>query len=83
MAGTFHTTHTCKTKFKVPELNQSAEVCKKLCVTQMNGRYYTILGQDVLKELGLVINFDTETFCWDKSVVGIKPPDFTPETSYF
>ena len=29
MAGTFNTNHTCKTKFKVPELNQSAEISKK------------------------------------------------------
>ena len=49
MAGLFNTTHMCKTKFKVPELNQSAEICKKLHVTHMNGRYDAILGQDVLR----------------------------------
>ena len=38
MAGTFNTTHTCKTKF---------EICKKLHATQMNGRYDAILGQDI------------------------------------
>ena len=64
MAGTFNTTHTCKTKFKVPELNQSAEVEKKLHVTQMNGRYDLILGQDVLWELGLIINIHVETVQW-------------------
>ena len=75
MAGIFNTTHTCETKFKVPEINQLAEVCKKLHVTQMNGRYNAILGQDVLKELGLVINFHAETVCWKKSVVDMKPPE--------
>ena len=33
MAGTFNITHTCKTKVKGSELNQSAEICKNLHVT--------------------------------------------------
>ena len=44
MAGMFNITHTYETKFKVLELNQSAEICKKLHVTQMNRRYDAILG---------------------------------------
>ena len=60
MTGMFNTTHMCETKFKIPELNQSAEISKKLHVAQMNGRYIVILGQDVLKELKLVINFHAE-----------------------
>ena len=83
MAGKFNTTHTCETKFKVPELNQSAEISKKLHVTQMNGRYDVILGQDVLKKLGLVIDFRTETVRWNNSVIDMKPPDCIQETSYY
>ena len=82
MAGTSNITHTCKTKFKVPELNQS-EICKKLHVTQMNGRYNAILGQKKLRELGLVINFHAETVCWNDSAIDMKPPDCTQETLYF
>ena len=73
MAGTFNTTHTCETKFKVPELDQSAEISKKLHVTQMNGRYDIILGQDILRELGLVINIHAETVRWNNSVIDMKP----------
>ena len=83
MAGMFNTTHTCETKFKVPELNQSAEISKKLHVTQMNGRYDIILGQDVLRELGLIIDFHAETVCWNNSVIDMKPPDYIQETSYY
>ena len=45
----------------------------------MNKRYDAILGQDVLRELGLVIDFHLET------VLGtdMNPPDCTQETSYF
>ena len=73
IAGTFNTNHACETKFKVPELNQSAEMCKKLHVTQMNGRYDTILGQDILRELGLAIDFHAETVYWNKSVIYEAP----------
>ena len=73
MAGTFNTTHTYKTKFKFLELKQSAEICKKMHVTQMNGRYDAILGQDILREINLVINFHTETICWNESVIDMKP----------
>ena len=83
MVGTFNITHTCKTKFEVPELNQSAEVCKKLHVMQINGRYDAILGQDILRELGLVIDFHTETVCWNKYVIDMNTPDCTQETLYF
>ena len=83
MAGTFNTTHTCETKFKDPELNQSAEISKKLHVTQMNGRYDIILGRDILKEIGLVINFHAETVRWNNSIIDMKPPDCIQETSYY
>ena len=43
----------------------------------MDGRYNAILGQDVVKELGLVINFHAETVLWKESVVDMKPPDCT------
>ena len=49
----------------------------------MNGRYNTILGQDVLRELCLVIDFHAETVCRNKSVIDMKLPDCTQETSYF
>ena len=77
MAGTLNTTNTCETSFKVPELNQSVEICKKLHVTQMNGRYDAILGQDILRELDLVIDFHAETICWNNSVIDMRPPDCT------
>ena len=83
MTGMFNTTHTCETKFKVPELNQSAEICKKLHVMQMNGRYNAILGRDILREIGLVIDFYAEIVCWNNSVIDMKPPDCTQETLYF
>ena len=77
MAGTFNTTHMCKTKLKIPELNQSAETCKQLHITQMNRRYDAMLGQDILRELGLVIDCHAETICWNNSVIDMKPPDCT------
>ena len=42
-----------------------------------------ILGRDVLRELSLVIDSHVETVCWNESVIDIKPPDCTQETSYF
>ena len=49
----------------------------------MNGRYNAILGQDILRELGLVINFHANNVCLDNSLIDMKSPDCTQETSYF
>ena len=49
----------------------------------MNRRYDVILGQDVLKKLGLVINFHAENVCGNNAVINMKPPDCTQESSYF
>ena len=39
-------------------------------------RYDTILGREVLKEMGIVLNFKTGTMKWDESIVPMKlyPP---------
>ena len=39
-------------------------------------RYDAILGREVLKEMGVVLNFKTRTMKWDESIVPMKlfPP---------
>ena len=49
----------------------------------MNGRYNITLGQDILREIGLVINFHAETVRWNNSVIDMKPPNCNQETSYY
>ena len=83
MAGTFNTTHTCEATFKLPELNQSAKIKTKLHVTKMKGSYDVILGRDVLRELGIILDFQSETVTWNESTISMKPTDCTQDTSYF
>ena len=37
--------------------------------------YDIILGQDLLKELGFIINYKDETMTWDDATIGMKPLD--------
>ena len=45
-------------------------------------RYDMILGRDLMKDLGIVLNFDSKSMEWDKSVVAMRehPINMSPNS---
>ena len=82
MAGTFKTKKKCNIRFKMPELNFSAEISTKAHVADMNGMYNIIVGRDLLHNLGIDLNFSTKTVQWNEKIIDMKPPTCTKETSF-
>ena len=67
----------------MPELKALARIDIKMHVTQMNGHYDVILGQDVLSKLGIVLDFEQQLVQWDSKIVEMRPTECTQETSYY
>ncbi len=44
--------------------------------------YDMIIGRDLLKELGMLLDFGTETMIWQDIMVPMKNPNVTMEESY-
>ena len=49
----------------------------------MKGTYDVILGRDVLKELGIILDFQSDTVIWNESTISMKPTNCTQDISYF
>ena len=81
VVGQFNCTKTCRTQIKIPELKSLAKIDVKMHVTQMNGHYDVILGQDVLSKLRIVLDFEQQLVRWDKKNVKMRPTECTQETS--
>ena len=41
-----------------------------------------IIGREILKELGILLNFKDETIEWDEVIIPMKPEDAMPESSF-
>eukprot|EP00957_Ditylum_brightwellii_P036401 2755705-Ditylum_brightwellii.AAC.1 len=59
-----------------------AKVDYKLHVANTLGVYNMILGRDVLKILGIVLNHTTETISWDDASIPMKVASARPEESF-
>ena len=58
VAGKFQTNGKTSAKFKLAELNPTAEIEHESQVTSTLGRYGMIIGRDLLKTMGLIIDFE-------------------------
>ena len=58
-AGNFHTARVVKAVFRLTELNPTAKIDYKLHVVNSLGVYDMILGRDLLKSLGIILNHAT------------------------
>jgi hypothetical protein len=72
VAGKFHTAGEGKTVFQLSELNPTAKIEYKLHVANTLGVYDMILGRDILKSLGIILNHATETIEWDDASIPMK-----------
>ena len=81
-AGVFTTTKQVNVQFILPELHEGRTICTKAHVTQHLGQYDMILGRDLLKELGIIIDFANETVTWDEVSAPMKPEDAKEEQHF-
>ena len=72
VAGKFHTAGEVKTVFQLTELNPTAKIEYKLHVANTLGVYDMILGRDILKNLGIILNHANETIIWDDASIPMK-----------
>ena len=82
MAGNFRTNTKCKILFKLPELHETAKIVEDAFVTNMNSNYDMIIGRNTLSELGMVLNFKSQTIEWNDHEIPMKPTTATAETDY-
>ena len=73
MAGTFKTTRLAEIKLKLPELSDTAEINIKCHVTKQKSKYDLILGREILRELGITLNFNNNTINWSDTSIPMKP----------
>eukprot|EP00957_Ditylum_brightwellii_P076702 5830006-Ditylum_brightwellii.AAC.1 len=59
-----------------------AKVDYKLHVANTLGMYDMILGRDVLKSLGIVLNHATKTIIWDDASIPMKTMSAQPAESF-
>ena len=64
-AGVFETNKLVDLQFILPELYEGRTICATAHITKQLGQYDMILGRDILRELGIVIDFKEETIIWD------------------
>ena len=77
-AGNFQTKSKCEIDFKMPEFHQHRNIKWKAYVTTQPMLYDIILGQDLMQELGLIIDYKTNTLKWDDATIAMKPVDAQP-----
>ena len=72
MAGTFKTTRTAYVTLKLPELNHTAEISANFHVTKQKSTYDIIFGRKLLKELGIILDFNQMVTIWNDVTVPMK-----------
>ena len=73
MAGTFKTTRSMKIELRLLELNSTANITVKCHVTKEKSNYDLIIGRDVLRELGITLDFSNNTTNWQDITIPMKP----------
>ena len=82
-AGKFTTTKIVEAKLILAEFFEGKTITCQAHVAPSLGAYDMILGRNILKELGIKLNFQNETIEWEDAMVAMKPEIATPSTSNF
>jgi len=77
MSGTFKTTRVANVKLRLPELNPTAVLYVHCRVTKQESNYDIILGRDILRELGLKLDFSNNKIVFEHSEIPMKPINCT------
>ena len=59
----------------LPGFNQTREIAWKFHVTENLLNYNIIIGWDLLKELGITIDFSNDSMTWEEATVKMQPTD--------
>jgi predicted aspartyl protease len=80
--GTFKTKQKAIARMLFTELHESKTITYNAHVAPILGVYDMIIGREILKELGILLNFKDETIEWDGVIIPMKPEEATPENSF-
>ena len=61
MSGEFKTYGKANVELKLPELNPTAKISVNLHVCTQDSNYDIIIGRDILKKLGMILDFQNDT----------------------
>ena len=81
-AGSMNTDLRTKLQFKLMEFDQDSVIEWNIHVTKQKMSYDLIIGRDLMTELGIKIDFETNSVQWNDVVVPMKSVDATFATSY-
>jgi hypothetical protein len=82
-AGNFTTSRTAKVQFTLPELYDDRIVEWNVHVAKDTGIYEAVIGRDLLRELGITLNFKDNTLTWDDSTIHMRTNLSKAATDYF
>lgn len=82
MARTFQTNGMARVALKLDELNDTAKVKYKFHIAKSLGNYDAIIVQDLLLELGIIIDFKNSTLEWNDNNVAMRESSCTYADSY-
>ena len=83
MAGTLSTSKRGSLSIKMPEFNESATIKIDCHVTNNKSNYDIIVGRDTLCELGIGLDFASNSITWNGSRIDMKPPNCNTTEHYF
>jgi Aspartyl protease len=75
MGGQFITDKTGLVTFSLPEFNLKKQISWVFHVddrSESSSTYDMIIGQDLLGELGIILNFNDKTVTWDTDTIPMK-----------
>ena len=69
VAGSFSTSCKAEVKIKLPELNITAHIFAPFHVSSQKSNYDVIFGRDLLRELGLNLDFQKNFVGWKETKI--------------
>ncbi len=82
MAGKFTTSTTVRSYFSMPELHDNKVIEWDFHVIKDMGAYDMIIGRDLMRALGINLNFKEDEIEWETSTIPFKDTDCLEEQFY-
>ena len=79
MAGSFSTSYESTINITLPELNHTAHISAHVHITKNKSNYDAIFGRDLLRELGISLDFENNMVSWQHVDLPMKPKNCTVE----
>lgn len=82
-AGSFTTNQEAIVQIILPELHDKKTITFNCHIAPSLGAYDIIIGRDILRQLGIILNFNQDTIDWDDAIIPMKSEEATMEESFF